>query len=108
MTDFLDALAEECHSIAEQHGFWEDKSDAHIAAKIALLHGEVSELLEAIRCAGGRDEHCPDFLAEEVEAADVLIRLLDLCAACRWRIGAAVEAKMQYNKSRSFKHGKRF
>ena len=40
-----------------------------------------------------------------VELADCLIRILDTCAALNIDISEAVELKMQYNKTRPFRHG---
>ena len=42
------------------------------------------------------------------ELADTLIRLLDLVGFLDMDIDGWVEAKLRYNKSRPYKHGKRF
>lgn len=67
--------------------------------KIALLHSELSEMLEGVRTEA-MDKHLPDRKSEEVEAADVFIRLLDYCG---WRgldVAGAIKAKMKYNATR--------
>jgi NTP pyrophosphatase (non-canonical NTP hydrolase) len=46
--------------------------------------------------------------AAEVEAADVLIILMDLAHSNGWRVAQAVEAKMKFNATRAHKHGKAF
>ncbi|HMF14808.1 MAG TPA: hypothetical protein VKE94_20980 [Gemmataceae bacterium] len=77
--------------------------------QIALCHSELSELMEAHRCGeeNAPDEHCGDFTKAEIEVADTIIRLLDMSAAYGWNVGAAICAKMAYNESRPFRHGKR-
>lgn len=67
---------------------------------IALMHSELSEMLEGIR-KNKQDDHLPHLLSEEVEAADVLIRLLDYCAGFQLDIGDAMVQKMHYNAKRA-------
>lgn len=71
-----------------------------MAEKIALLHSEATEMLEASR----KD----DFGNLGEEAADLLIRLLDFCAGFGIDLGHAFEQKMIANYHRPFKHGKEF
>lgn len=75
-----------------------------VAAKIALVHSEATEVLEALRKNQGRDK-----VTEEI--ADILIRTLDLHD---WLIdlGLATDdlddtmnLKMEKNESRPPKHG---
>lgn len=76
-------------------------------AAIARMHSELSEWLETVRKNPGLlDEHCPEFLSVEIEAADIIIRVLDTCGNKGYRIGAAVLAKMEFNAGRPYKHGK--
>lgn len=67
---------------------------------LCLIHSEVSEMLEGVR-KGGDDKHLPDRTVEEVEAADVLIRLLDYCCYRRLDLGGATLAKLAYNRTRA-------
>ena len=71
------------------------------------LVGEVAELNEAARdnALKSPDEKCPAFTKAEIEAADVLIRLLDMAGFHGWRLGEAYEAKMAYNETRPDRHG---
>ena len=71
-----------------------------IASKLCLVHSEVSEALEGMR-KGLKDDHLPHRPMLEVELADALIRILDLCGACELDIAGAVEEKLEYNSKRA-------
>jgi NTP pyrophosphatase (non-canonical NTP hydrolase) len=100
-------IAEDIHATAKEKGWWDaERNDGEI---VALLHSELSEALEALRHGNPTDEKLPNFSSVEVELADLFIRLADYGAARGYRIAEAVEAKMAYNKGRTYKHGnKRF
>lgn len=74
-------------------------------SKIDLIHSELGEMTEGVR-KPGPDEHCPEFTSEEIEAADAFIRLMDYAQEWGLRFAEAVVAKMEYNASRPYKHGK--
>ncbi len=102
-----------CHqasSMAEDKGFWSGEAPklTKQAEKIALMHSELSEALEALRHGNPPDKHCPQFSSLEVELADVLIRLMDFAGHYRLDVGGAAKAKLQVNASRPYKHGKGF
>jgi hypothetical protein len=42
---------------------------------------------------------------EAIELADVLIRCLDYAGSKGWDVDALVRTKLEYNKTRSFRHG---
>lgn len=67
---------------------------------LALIHSEVSECLEGVR-KGLMDDHLPYRTMEEVELADVIIRVLDYCAGFDIDIQGAVLEKMKYNEKRA-------
>ena len=77
------------------------------AQRIALVTSELSEALEADR-KDLMDDHLPQYYGFDVELADALIRILDMCGANNVDIGKVVRDKLAYNKSRPFKHGKAF
>ena len=104
----LAQLCEECHANAARHGFYDHDPHINIAEKIALMHSELSEALEAARCTPKLDEHCPAHQNFEVELADCCIRIFDLCGALQLNLGQALVDKIMYNESRPYKHGKQF
>lgn len=91
----------------QTNGFW-DGDQRNFAAKTALVHSELSEMLEANRKSIEHDDKVPQYTGEEAEAADALIRLLDLGGGFDLRLGEALVDKMLYNLSRPFKHGKAY
>lgn len=109
VTDYgLDVLAAVLHETAIEKGFWEgDISYDKIGNKLALVHSEVTEVLEAIRKTKGSEE-----IVEEM--ADILIRLLDIYAAMRnsgditHSFDEILFKKLEKNKSRPKLHGNLF
>jgi NTP pyrophosphatase (non-canonical NTP hydrolase) len=104
----LDALSAILHETAIEKGFWDGEySHDKIGNKLALVHSEVTEVLEAIRKSKGSES-----IVEEM--ADVIIRLLDVYAAMRNKeevthsLDEILENKINMNKDRPRLHGNLF
>lgn len=106
---FMAAEVEACN----RANGWFD-ADRTFGEDIALLHSEVSEMLEAFREHGTADVTLPpdpelgaNKKPEGVgsEAADVLVRLLDTCKRYDIDLFAEWRRKLDYNKTRGHKHG---
>ena len=109
VTDYgLDALSAILHETAKEKGFWDGEyTHDKIGNKLALVHSEVTEVLEAIRKNKGSEE-----VVEEM--ADTIIRLLDVYAAMRnenqvlHSLDEILEKKININKERPRLHGNLF
>ena len=103
--DRINQLANKIKVWADSKGWWEkDRNDGEL---IALMHSELSEALEAYRHGNPPDDKIPEFSGTTAELADCIIRILDYSAARGLDIGGAIIAKMAYNETRPYKHGKK-
>lgn len=125
----INQLQEVCHGLAVQGGWWEPKGNAKKAAEIlkdsgqpisdevravlmgvaseprnpleliALIQSEASEALEGVR-KNQMDDKLPHRKMEEVEMADIIVRVLDYCGGRGLDVGGALVEKLVFNITR--------
>ena len=116
----------EAHKIAREKGWHQslatqalsDGSEASAAALkeiaalrfgawMGLIMSEAAEALEAFRSHGlsswRGETGKPEGVASEL--ADIVIRVGDVCGALQIDLEDAIMSKMEFNRSRSFRHG---
>jgi NTP pyrophosphatase (non-canonical NTP hydrolase) len=120
----INELAKQVHENAKAKGFFE--KEKNIGEMLCLIHSEVSEALAADRKnkyalmpAEFVQDNCDnnDFIEAykdwvkgtfEEEMADIVIRVMDLCAFKGIDLENHIKAKMRYNSLREYKHGKKY
>jgi NTP pyrophosphatase (non-canonical NTP hydrolase) len=73
MSNYFDILSDQLHDAAKQKGFYDElKMDQFNsqAKQLAMIHSEVTEVLEALRKSKGEEK-----VVEEI--ADILVRVFD-------------------------------
>jgi len=126
----LNQLRDECYKNSKDHGF-HDPPGKSVGDDVALMHSELSELLEDFRngrkpneayyvrkvqvfhddmpykievpCEKDHPDAKPCGIPSEI--ADVIIRAFDFCGKHNIDIERAVEEKMAFNRSRPYRHG---
>ena len=114
MNSNLDNIAKDIHAVSTSKGFWRKvyldgqnnpiQDIDFMLAKLALVHSEVSETLEAMRKQMGEEK-----IVEEL--VDIFIRLMDFYAGaknCGWvksSFDDVYKKKMSINKERPKMHG---
>jgi NTP pyrophosphatase (non-canonical NTP hydrolase) len=128
----LNELSKQLHERSKEKGFWDEPSE--VGTHLMLIVSELSEALEADRKSKhaeletfeltqfiNKENHTiktDEFDALsfqnlikdtfEDEIADAFIRLFDLVGAYNIDIEKHIELKMQYNKTRPYKHEKAY
>lgn len=100
----LNDLCTDVHARTSAAGWWSDlatgeRINRNVGELLCLIHSEVSEAMEGHR-KNLMDDHLPDRPMVEVELADAVIRIADLCGALGLDLGGAIDAKLAYNAKR--------
>lgn len=120
----INAIAKEIHENNKNKGFYDEPKN--IGEMLCLIHSEVSEALEADRngkYAQGNIVTINSFRVDEMfvadfkigvkdtfedELADIMIRVMDLAAFKGINLEQHILAKMRFNSTREYKHGKKY
>ncbi len=130
----INKLSEEIYANAKSKGFYDDGEAQNIGERLALIHSEVSEALEADR----KNKYAIEtyninnnihldviesmsdiqYFKQEFEAAykdtfedelaDIMIRVMDMAAFKGIDLEKHIAFKMKYNSFREHKHGKKY
>jgi len=116
----IEAIMERQNDMAHRKGFWDEDHGHHTnGSKLNLIHAEVSEVTEACRHVDDPSdlgstvvnfdpsEKIPDFTHTEEELADIILRTMCLAHERRCRLWEAIVAKLNYNETREYMHGKK-
>lgn len=123
-------IAQEIHQNNVEKGFWEDKQTKNVGEVLMLCVSELSEALEAHRknkfanlVQFNQDRQSTPFHENsatiqafkdnvkdtfEDEIADTVIRLFDLCEGFGIDLETHIRLKLEYNKTRPYKHSKAY
>lgn len=101
----LTAIGHQGHDTSKEKGFLEGAprtlSTEHdvrmVLSYLALIHSEVSEAVEEARCGQA--------YSMGMELADVILRVTQLCYTMGIPLEDMVYEKLEYNKTRPYKHG---
>jgi NTP pyrophosphatase (non-canonical NTP hydrolase) len=102
--EFFNFLQKDTYRAAKEHG-WFEEGKFNIGEKLALIHSEVSEVLEAFRYNNPPSEKIADTSSAEEELADVVIRVMDFASHLNFDVARAIVLKHRYNQKREYKHG---
>lgn len=93
-----------CHEASVKGGWYQDPASGrtilrNVGEMLCLIHSEISEGMEGYRKTK-MDDKLPHRLMIEVELADAVIRIGDLCGFLELDLAGAVFEKMEFNRTR--------
>lgn len=104
----LNDLTKEIHEANRDKGFWDDEIP-NLNEKIMLVVSELAEAVEELRSdMSGYYEVDGKPEGVDVELVDALIRLLDILGYRGADVEKILTAKLAYNATRPYKHGRKF
>ena len=109
----ISELCEEAHAIAKSKGFWEVFEDGSVKKRnlselLMLCVSELGESCEALRRGDLQKDEIWRKDTFEDELADTMIRIGDLAKSEGIDLEWQIEKKLEYNRTREYKHGKIF
>lgn len=112
MKNNINELVHQIHQQNVKAGWWTDlNTGANLTSKngepakrnvpemLCLIHSEISEAMEGFR-KNLMDDKLPHRQMLEVELADAVIRICDLCGGLDLDLAGAISEKLKFNASR--------
>jgi NTP pyrophosphatase (non-canonical NTP hydrolase) len=120
-------IQKEIHQVNVENGFW-DGGDRNVGEMLMLVVSELGEAIEAHRKGKSANlfafdarsidrTESADFQIDfqecvkdsfEDEVADAVIRIMDMCEGLGIDLERHIDLKLEYNRTRPYKHGKKY